>query len=69
MVAIGLLGDDAERNQSATTRWSPPTATTTGVPSSMDAIAADLADRGDTRGRSRLVGHSEGSPDGRSDRR
>ena len=26
MVAIGLLGDEAERNQSATSRWSPPTA-------------------------------------------
>ena len=46
MVAIGLLGDEAEGNQSATTRWSPPTATATGVPSSMDAIAADLAARG-----------------------
>ena len=32
MVAIGLLGDEAEGNQSATTRWSPPTATATGVP-------------------------------------
>ena len=35
MVAIGLLGDEAEENQSATTRWSPPTATATGVPASM----------------------------------
>ena len=32
MVAIGLLDDEAERNQLATTRWSPPTATATGVP-------------------------------------
>src|SRR5580704_9289521 len=32
MVAIGLLGDEAEGHQSATTRWSPPTATATGVP-------------------------------------
>src|ERR1700730_10535978 len=37
MVAIGLLGDEAERNQSATTRWSPPTATATGVPASMQS--------------------------------
>jgi hypothetical protein len=37
MVAIGLLGDDADRNQLATTRWSPPTATATGVPASMQS--------------------------------
>jgi hypothetical protein len=37
MVAIGLLGDEAEGNQSATTRWSPPTATATGVPASMQS--------------------------------
>jgi hypothetical protein len=37
MVAIGLLGDEAERNQSATTRWSPPTVTATGVPASMQS--------------------------------
>jgi hypothetical protein len=35
--AIGLLGDEAERNQSATTRWSPPTATAAGVPASMQS--------------------------------
>ena len=37
MVAIGLLGDEAVGNQSATTRWSPPTATATGVPASMQS--------------------------------
>jgi len=29
--------DEAEGNQSATTRWSPPTATATGVPASMQS--------------------------------
>ena len=37
VVAIGLLGDEAEENQSATTRWSPPTATATGVPASVQS--------------------------------
>jgi hypothetical protein len=37
MVAIGLPDDEAEGNQSATTRWSPPTATATGVPASMQS--------------------------------
>jgi hypothetical protein len=37
MVAIGLPGDEADRNQSATIRWSPPTATATGVPASMQS--------------------------------
>ena len=37
IVAIGLLGDEAEGNQSATTRWSAPTATATGVPAPMQS--------------------------------
>ena len=95
MVAIGLLGDEAEAHQLATSRWNchanrhrsshpiqaklrqgnagvlvgdpvreNPLKSTIIVGS--ERVAADLADRGDTRGRSRLVGHSEGRPrDGR----
>jgi hypothetical protein len=36
MIAIGLLGDEADRYQLATTRWNP-TATATGVPASMQS--------------------------------
>jgi hypothetical protein len=37
MVVIGLLGDEAEGDQSATTRWRLPTATATGVPASVQS--------------------------------
>jgi hypothetical protein len=42
MVAIGLLGDEAERNQSATIRRSPPTAIATGASMQSEDAAREM---------------------------
>ena len=53
MVAIGLLGDEANRTQLRTVRWIPMA---TAQESRSDAGTTDLAEAGDTRAHSHLWG-------------
>jgi hypothetical protein len=50
MIAIGLLGDEADRYQLATTRWNPM------ATAQEDAGTTDLAEAGDTRAHSHVWG-------------